>query len=238
MAKNCPLKAKTKKADTRSSGEDPVKEKTLQRGGKKAVVVTDVKRQTLSQRFLTEQAVKHKTVVDAPKPPTAAVPSSKSAPGMYKGKIVQSKIGSIWKSSATVGVADPKPSAPKAESQRVGNVTKIRSKSVADLPLQSTQKPTQTRSKSAVARPAPVSKPAVASRRPAGFYSARPPARTLPATLTSTSSRNTNVALTKRNDTQNSKPKIPVTDTKVNKPPVSSSISQYKFTMETAEERR
>ncbi|XP_044079207.1 cytoskeleton-associated protein 2 [Siniperca chuatsi] len=228
LAKNGPLKAQAKQADTRS--------KTVQRDGKGA---TDVKqRQTHSQAFLTEQAVKDKIIVaEAPKPP-AAVPSSKSAPGMYKGKIVQSKIGSIWKSSATAGRADVKPSAPETESQRVGNVTKIRSKSVADLPGHHTQKPAQTRSKSVLERPAQVSKPAVTSRPPAGFCSARPPARTVPATLTNTSSRNTNMAPTKGSGTQNSKPKILVTEKKVNKLPVSSTLSQYRFTMETAEERR
>lgn len=239
MTKNGPLKAKAKTADTRAtSGEALKKLKTVQRDGKGAAATDVTQRQTHSQAFLTEQVVKHKKIVEeAPKPP-AAVPSSKSAPGMYKGKIVQSKIGSIWKSSATAGGAYPKPSATKTESQRVGNVTKSRSKSVVDLPGHGPQKPALTRSKSASERPAPVSKPAVTSRPPAGFRSARPPARTFPATLTSTSSRNTNVASTKGTGIQNSRPKIQVTDRKVNKPPVSSSLSQYRFTMETTEERR
>lgn len=233
MPKNGPLKAKAKPADTKlTSGEALKKVKTVQRDGQGAAATE--KCQTHSQAFLTEQAVKDKKIVaEVPKPP-AAVPSSKPAPGMYKGKIVQSKIGAIWKSSATVGRAEPKPSAPKAE---VGNVTKTRSKSVADLPGHGTQKPAQTRSKLVLDRPAQVSKPAVTSRPPAGSFSARPPTRTAPATLTSTSYRNTNVAFTKRNGTESSKPKIPGTD-KVNKPPVSSNLSQYRFTMETAEERR
>uniref|UniRef100_A0A671VNX6 Si:ch211-266i6.3 n=1 Tax=Sparus aurata TaxID=8175 RepID=A0A671VNX6_SPAAU len=219
MGKNGPLKAKAKKAETRvTSGVQ--------------------QRQTHSRCFLTEKAVKVKKIAaEAPKPP-AAVPLVKSAPGMYKGKIVQSKIGSIWKSSATLGGADPKPSAPKTESQRVGHVTKIRSNSVTDIPGHGTQKPTQTRSKSVLDRPAQMPKPTIASHPPAGFYSARPPARTVPATLTSTSTRNANVAFTKRSGTQNSKPKIPLTDKNVSKPPVTSTVSQYRFTMESAEERR
>nr|XP_046267192.1 cytoskeleton-associated protein 2 [Scatophagus argus] len=239
VAKNGPLKAKVKQGDTRStSGEALKKIKIVQRDGKEAAA-TDVKqRQTHSQAFLSEQAMQDKKMITEVPMPPAAVPSSKSALGLYKGKIVKSKIGSIWKSSATVGEADPKPSAPKPESQRVGNVSKIRSKSVADLPGNGTQKPAQTRSKSVLDRPAQVSKPAVTSRPPAGFYSAHPPARTVPATLSNTSSRNTNVTFSKRNGTQTSKPKIPVTDKKVNKPSVSSSQSQYRFTMETAEERR
>ncbi|XP_051257254.1 cytoskeleton-associated protein 2 [Dicentrarchus labrax] len=237
VAKNGPLKAMVKQMDTRStSGEALKKLKTVQRDGKGASV-TDVKRQTHSQAFLTEQAVKGKKIVEGPKPP-AAVPPPKSALGMYKGKMVESKIGAIWKSGATMGRTAPKPLAPKTDSQRVGNVTKIRSKSVADLPGHSTQNPARTRSKSVIDRPAQVSRPAVTSRPPAGFCSARPPARTVPATLTSTSTRNTNMAFTKRSGTQNSKPKIQVTEKKVNKPPVSSTISQYRFTMETAEERK
>lgn len=227
-----PLKAKV---DTKStSGEAPQKVKPLQKTGRAAA---DVKpRQTHSRAYLSQQAVRHKKIVaEAPKPP-AAVPSSKSAPGMYKGKIVQSKIGSIWKSTTSISELDTKPSAPKTQGQRVGNVTKCRSKSVADLPGYSMQKPVPTSSKSALDRHAQVSKPALFSRPPAGFRSARPPARTAPATLASTSSRNTKVAPTKGTSTQNSK--ISVTDKKVNKPPVSSALSQYRFNMETAEERR
>lgn len=215
--KNGPLKAKAKQVDTRSvSSEAPKKVKTVQKDGKGAAAATDIK----------------KSAAEVQKPPAAA-PSSKPAPGMYKGKIVQSKIGSIWKSSFTVGCAEPIP-APKTESQRVGNVTKSRSKSVSDVPRCGTHKPS---SKSVFNRPTQVSKPAVASRPPAGFCSARPPARTVPATLTSTSFRNTTVAPTKGSGTQNSKSNIRVTD-KVNKPPVSSKLSQYRLAMETTEQRR
>ncbi|KAI3373414.1 hypothetical protein L3Q82_022017, partial [Scortum barcoo] len=238
LAKNVPLKAQARQADTKStSGEALKKVKTVQRDGRGAAASLAKHRQTHSQTFLTEQAVKErKTATEAHRPPAAA-PSSKPAPGLYKGKIVQSKIGSIWKSSATRGGADPKPSAPKTESHRVGNVTKMRSKSVGDLLGNGKQKPAQIRSQSALDKPAHVSKATVTSRPPAGFCSARPPARTVPVTLTSTSSRNTK-GPTKGSGTLNSKPKIPVTDKKVNKPPVSSTLSQYRFNMETAEERR
>ncbi|XP_042355120.1 cytoskeleton-associated protein 2 [Plectropomus leopardus] len=233
LSVNCPLKAK---APTKSTSETLKKVKTLQKDGKMAA--TDVKqRQTHSQAFLTQQAARiQKIVAEAPKP-QAALPSSKSAPGMYKGKIVQSKIGSIWKSTSSLGAADPKPSAPKTEGQRGGNVTKHRSKSVVDLTRHVAQKPVPTRSKSVSDRSAQVSKPAVTSRPPAGFHSARPAARTLPATQASTTSRNTKVAPIKRSETQNSKPKVTATEKKVNKP-VSSAQSQYRFTVETAEERR
>ncbi|XP_041656649.1 cytoskeleton-associated protein 2 isoform X2 [Cheilinus undulatus] len=237
LAKSVPLKAKEKKADTRSASGEALK-KTVQRNGKGAAVTEVRKRQTHSQAFLSEQAVKHKKMVaEAPKPP-AAVPSLKSAPGMYKGKIIQSKIGSIWKSSSSVGEADPKPSAPKTESQMAGNMTKMRSKSFADTLRNGSQKPAPIRSKSVSEKPTHVSKPSVSGRPPAGFSSARPPARTIPATLTSTSTRNTKVAPSKGIGNQMSKPKVSVTDRKVSKPPVSSTISQYRLNVESAEERR
>ncbi|KAK5859220.1 hypothetical protein PBY51_003302 [Eleginops maclovinus] len=229
LVKDGPLKSKV---DTKStSGEALQKVKPVQ----KTVKAADVKpRQTHSRAFLTEQAVRHKKIVaEAPKPP-ATVRSSKSAPGMYKGKVVQSKIGSIWKSTTSISELDLKPQAPKTEGQKVGNVSKPRSKSVADLPGYSKQKPVKTCPKLALGRPAQVSKPTVSSRPPTGFRSARPPASTAPTTLTST--RNNKVAPTKGTSTQNSK--ISATDKKVNKPPVSSTLSQYRVNMETAEERR
>lgn len=215
MPKTGPLKAKMKQTDTQLKSDEALKKgKTLQRGGQGAAAE---KRQTHSRAFLTEQVAKQKKMVaEVPKPP-ASVPSSKPAPGMYKGKIVQSKIGAIWKSGAPVVRAEPKASARKVESQKVGNGTKVRSKSVADFH--------------------DTKRPAVTSRPPAGSFSARPPTRTVPVTLTSTSYRNTNMTFTKKNGVESSKPKIPGTDKKVNKP-ISSTLSQYRFTMETAEERR
>lgn len=222
MPKTAPLKAKMKQTDTQLKSDDALeKVKTVQRGGQGALAG---KRQTHSRAFLTEQVVKQKKMVaEVPKPP-ASVSSSKPAPGMYKGKIVQSKIGSIWKSGAQVVRAEPKPSAPI-----------VRSKSAADL--HDTKRPAQTRPKSVLFRHVQVPKPAVTSRPPAGSSSARPPTRTAPVTLTSTSYRNTNMTFTKKNGMESSKPKVPGTDKKVNRP-ISSTLSQYRFTMETAEERR
>uniref|UniRef100_A0A3B4H294 Uncharacterized protein n=1 Tax=Pundamilia nyererei TaxID=303518 RepID=A0A3B4H294_9CICH len=140
-----------------------------------------------------------RSVPEAQKPAPAAVSLSRNALGMYKGKIVQSKIGSIWKASA--GMMDPNPSAPKTENQRHG-----------------TQKPAPVRSKSVSDGPAQVSKPAACSRHPAGFSSARPPARIVPATLTTAGSRNTTVAPTKAGGTHNPKTQISEPDKKVSKP--------------------
>ncbi|KAF7655677.1 hypothetical protein LDENG_00052390 [Lucifuga dentata] len=229
---------KVKQSKMKLTSEETVKKaRTVQKDGKGG----GAKPQTYSQAFLTDQAVKHrKLVAEAPKPP-ATVSSSKSAPGMYKGKIVQSKIGSIWKSSATVGEAGPKPTAkplaPKTESQRFGNLTS-RPKSVSDMPGCGMQKPKSApaRSKSVSDGPAPVSKPAASSRPTAGFCSALAPARTIPVTLKGPSSRSTTTA-PKGRGIENSKPKIP-TEKKVSKPPVSSTLSQYRLNTQTAEERR
>ncbi|KAM9729346.1 cytoskeleton-associated protein 2 [Menidia menidia] len=235
VAKDESLKAKAKQVDTRPLSGEALKKGRSVQTDVRAAAASRVIRRTHSQVFLTEQAVKHKKMVaEAPNRPAAVVPS-KAAPGMYKGKIIQSKIGSIWKTNNIVGAAEPKPVAPKTESQRVGNVAKRNiSKSVAELPGGGIQKPVLARCKSVPHRPARVvSKPAASSRQPAGFCSARPPARTASASLTTKSSRNATVA-----GNQNAKPKVPVAEKKVNKPAVSSCLSQYRFSVETAEERR
>uniref|UniRef100_A0AAQ4PH64 Cytoskeleton-associated protein 2 C-terminal domain-containing protein n=1 Tax=Gasterosteus aculeatus aculeatus TaxID=481459 RepID=A0AAQ4PH64_GASAC len=214
--KHGPLKPKADPQST--SGEALKRGKAAQKEAKR--VASSVKpRQTHSRAFLCQQTVKHKAevakVAEAPKP-LAAGPPSKSALGMYRGKIVQSKIGSIWK--PTAGGADL-----KAGDQ---NVMRRRSKSLADL---------QTSSRSAMDRPPQVTKPAVVSR-PAGVQTARRPARVVSETLAS--SRNANVAPVQGGGTCRSKPKMLATNRQVNKPPVSSARSQYRFTMENAEERR
>lgn len=211
-----------------TSGEPLKNVKSVLRDEKRPATAVK-QQQTHSQAFLTEQIVKYKKmVVEAPKPP-ASVASFKCAPGMYKGKVVQSKIGSIWKSSAAVTATHPKPSASKPESQRVGNVAQSRSKSVTANQEHDKTKHEKTRSKSVSSRPVQV---------PKAPASSRPPTRTIPATLTTTRSTKTTVAPTKASGTQSTKPKSSVTDKRINKPPVSSTLSQYRLTMESAEERR
>ncbi|KAM9386142.1 uncharacterized protein KZ484_007697 isoform 1-T2 [Pholidichthys leucotaenia] len=220
LAKKAPLKARATQADCRS---EPVtqKEVTVQKAAEGAGAPS-VKLQKHGQVILTQQVVKHRNGdTEAPKK-TAAVPSSKSTLGMYKGKIVQSKIGSIWRSGAAVGVANDKPVAHKMESHRVGNVRR-RSRSAAKMPRHGERKPAPIRSKSVSDGPAHMSK--VSAVHP-----------TAPVNLNPTSCRNTAVAPTKPSGSQSSKPRPPVMD-KVNKPPVSA-VSQYRYTVESAEERR
>ncbi|KAM6907567.1 cytoskeleton-associated protein 2 [Xenentodon cancila] len=230
------LKAQDKQVYTRPVSWKNPKKVTDGRGA----VVSDVKRKTHSQVFLSEQAVRYKkTVREAPKPP-AAVSSSKPAPGMYKGKVVQSKIGSIWKSSDTVASADLKPSGPKKEQKMVGSVAKNSvPKSAAEMSGRGRgiQNSATTRYKSVSDRSVQVPKSTANTHRPAGVCSARPPTRTIPAASVTAGPRNTNVAALRPSGNQGAKPKAPVTD-KVKKPAASSSLSQYRLSMETAEERR
>ncbi|KAM4726165.1 cytoskeleton-associated protein 2 [Anableps anableps] len=218
LNKDGSLKAKSKQLDRKPvSGEA---QRKLQRDAER--VSADIKAQTLKP-----------TVPEAPKP------SSKSAPGLYKGRIVQSKIGSIWKSSDSLSAAVCKPPAHKPESEKVRDMAKKnRSKSVAEVSRQVAKRPMPMRSKSVSDKPHQVSRPAVSNGRPAGFCSARPPTRTLTATLPPATARITTVAPTKPGGNQNTKPKIPVTDKKASKPVVSSTLSQYRVAMETAEEKR
>lgn len=217
--------------------------KLIIKGEKTSVVPFQLKNGPKQQTLPKSQPLRAKakqadtrSVSEAQKPVPAAVLSSRNALGMYKGKIVQSKIGSIWKASA--GMMDPNPSAPKTENQRPGKMARRRSKSAAEMQRHGTQKPAPVRSKSVSDGPAQVSKPAASSRPAAGFSSARPPARIVSATLTTAGSRNTTVAPTKAGGTHNLKTQISEPDKKVSKPPASNTISQYRFTMETAEERK
>ncbi|XP_043997228.1 cytoskeleton-associated protein 2 [Gambusia affinis] len=175
------------------------------------------------------------------KPAVAEAPkqSLKPAPGMYKGRIVQSKIGSIWRSSDSLSAAVIKAPARKPESEKVkGTAIKNRSKSVTEVSRQVAKRPVPMRSKSVSDQPHQVGRPPVGNYRPAGFCSARPPTRTLTATLPPATSRSTTVAAIKPRGGQNTKPKIPVTDKKASRPVISSTLSQYRVAMETAEEKR
>uniref|UniRef100_A0A1A8VC67 Cytoskeleton associated protein 2 n=1 Tax=Nothobranchius furzeri TaxID=105023 RepID=A0A1A8VC67_NOTFU len=184
----------------------------------------EFKRPTHSQ-VLQKQAAKHQKAATVP--PTAA-PSSKSALGTYKGRVVQSKIGFLWKSSDSLSTADPKPQNPQSE-----NVAKkSRSQSAALVSRHGLQNPALIRSKSVSDKPVLATKASSVNGRRAGVCSGQPPART----VTSARSRNTNVAPV--DPRGNQKPKVPAVDKEVHKPAVTSTLSQYRCSMETAEERR
>lgn len=177
-----------------------------------ATAKTQSQRQDLGSHIQkSEQAVKlKKPVGETPKLPPASQPP-KPAPGTYKGRIVESKIGSIWKSSAPVRNKDQKSTTQSSTNQKAGNgVTSAAGRGI-----------------SASMRSV---KPTVST-----FSSVRPPARSVPTT---TRPRNATVAQNRRCGTLIAKPKVPVTDTKANKPPVTSTVRQYRANSETEEEKR
>ncbi|XP_055729000.1 cytoskeleton-associated protein 2-like [Salvelinus fontinalis] len=232
---SAPLHSKSNKKEDLGKGEDALKKVKMATAG-------DTKRRnTFSQTLLTKQAVRQrKLVAEASKP--ATVPA-KPVPGTYKGKVVQSKISTFRKPSCLEGgeesKAATKTSAPKAESQKPGNLTKVRPKAVADLPQRSMFKPPQIRqpskSKSVSNGPPPVSK-CPATCRPTGFCSAVPPARKALLTTALQSSSRSAMTSKEKELPQRTKPKM--TTDKVRKPPVASTLSQYRANTETAEEKR
>uniref|UniRef100_A0A674ACL8 Si:ch211-266i6.3 n=1 Tax=Salmo trutta TaxID=8032 RepID=A0A674ACL8_SALTR len=232
-APSAPLHSKSNKKEDLGKGEDALK---------KLATTGDTKRRnTFSQTFLTKQAVRQrKLVAEASEP--ATVPA-KPVPGTYKGKVVQSKISSFRKPSGLEGgvesKAATKTSAPKAESQKPGNLTKVRPKAVADLPQRSMFKPPQScqpsKSKSVSNGPPPVSK-CSATCRPTGFCSAVPPASM--ALLTTALQRSSRSAMTSKGKELPQRTKPKTTTDKVRKPPVASTLSQYRANTETAEEKR
>ncbi|XP_062342019.1 cytoskeleton-associated protein 2 isoform X2 [Osmerus eperlanus] len=217
--------------------------KKVKTGQKDARAASDAKsRHTLSQAFLTKQAVRQrKLVTEAPKPQASIPP--KPAPGTYKGRVVQSKIGAIWKSSCSLdgGVenkASTKPSVPKVETQKTTNFTKVKSKSIADLHGRGTQKRPQGQpSKSVSDGPNPVSKCPAASRT-AAARDAGPPARHASCGYLARASSTKPAMVSKGTESRRTKPKRPVGNPKVNKPAVSSTLSQYRVHTDTAEERK
>ena len=203
---------------------------TVQKNAKAMPAGNANKRQTLSKAFLTEQAVKQKKIIESAKPPQ---PHTKPAPGLYKGKVIQSKIGSIWKTSVVANEGDKKPTArpstAKVESRRVDHLSKRLTMSVADLPCRADHKPKSTRSKSVSDGPLPVPKRPVTSRPTTALRTAPPPHRsTRPAPPISAKTS----VMTKETENRN------VRDKKVYQPSVSSSLSQYRVPMESAAERR
>ncbi|XP_014894700.1 cytoskeleton-associated protein 2 [Poecilia latipinna] len=226
-----PFQIKANKQEDVFNKDDSLKAKGKQLGRKPVSGETQRKFQR-DTKDVKAQILKP-AVAEAPKQ------SVKPAPGMYKGRIVQSKIGSIWKSSDSLSAAVIKPPAPKLESEKVKDTAiKNRSKSVTEVSRQVAKRPVPMRSKSVSDQPHQVGRPPVGNCRPAGFCSARPPTRTLAATLPPATSRSTTVAAAKARGGQNSKPKIPVTDKKASRPGISSTLSQYRVAAETAEEKR
>lgn len=176
-----------------------------------------------NKAILGEQVGKDNKITEGILGPPATAPSKL---GVYKGKVIQSKIGAIWKTSTTALSAETKPTTtttkPSTIKAKIPNVKNgVRSTSAAAAaPIW----------RPAVQRPAQVPRSAVTCRYPAP----RPPpsARPVHSKMTNTAPR----LHKKPTINENFKPSITRAE-KVNKP-ASSNLSQYRLTTETAEERR
>ncbi|XP_030648984.1 cytoskeleton-associated protein 2 [Chanos chanos] len=235
----------------------PVKgELTAVRPASKPSAVDLKKRHTLSQQFRSQQSVRHQKLVMEVVKPTSAVPP-KTLPGTYKGRVVQSKVDCFRKpgdgEKEVQKKAAVKPNVPKPPSQKLGTLSKMRSKSVTSvsgpaqhkpyprpkaasdaqlhIPDKSVQKPITQRLRGpkvpATTRPAAALRSAPPSSRPAPAPMPRP-----------VSSKSTTVVKGKE-PLLSTKSKAPVaaSERRVQKP-VTSTLSQYRVSMETAEERR
>uniref|UniRef100_A0A671NEH8 Si:ch211-266i6.3 n=1 Tax=Sinocyclocheilus anshuiensis TaxID=1608454 RepID=A0A671NEH8_9TELE len=207
---------------------------------------------TLSQAFRTQQTVRHKKLVEeVHKPPSTVSAIQKSKPGTYKGRVVRSKIDCFRKPSedekttekkviSKPDVTRPKPELSKVRSKsvtslpaytkpRVNSALSSRPKSVSDIQLNATEKPVQ---KSISHKRIPQKFPGTVSQ--AGVCA---PLRSAPL-ATGRSAISKPSALKKKDMTvQVEKPKTATTEQKVCRP-VTSTVSQYKMQIETAEERR
>ncbi|XP_060764217.1 cytoskeleton-associated protein 2 isoform X2 [Neoarius graeffei] len=199
-------------------------------------------RKTLSQAFRTEQTLRHRKLVLETQKPPPSVPPKSLLPGTYKGRVVQSKID-CFRKPPSGHEKKPSENKPKAEtvvrskpatvlsvSSRVGVQSSLESRAKSGLdtrvkvqktvPQRQIQTKTLVRTATVSAKPSAVSaKSSTISRKPVTM-SARPP------TVTS---------FIKKKE-----PSKPATAAREQKPQksVSSSISQYRIRVESAEERR
>lgn len=203
-------KETSSKSDARYATATQKRVKTFIKDGRGAAATE--KQPARQQAILREQVGKDNKITDGNPGPPATAPSKL---GVYKGKVVQSKIGAIWKTSTTACSAETKQSTIKAKIPNVKNDT--HSTSAASAPAR----------RQAVPRPSQVARSAVTGRFPA-----HPPARPVHSKISNTAPRMHQQATFN----ESSKPSI-VRMEKVNKP-ASSNLSQYRLTTETAEERR
>ncbi|XP_061104889.1 cytoskeleton-associated protein 2 [Conger conger] len=221
------------------------------------------KRQTHSQAFLSQHNTQpRKLVAEVAKPPASVPP--KPLPGTYKGKVIQSKVSSFRKPTGGSGEAEPAGALTKPAKPNAGNkpqaVMGLRRKPPLPVPKRSTLKSSaaqNSRSKSvssgAVAPTGKRAPNATAPRETSSrsrLYSAPgqlaksrvlvPPARPMsgPESAGRFGSAKSTVTLKRKEMQQVSKPKAAVDNPKARIPSVTSSFSQYRITVETAEERK
>ncbi|XP_048857365.1 cytoskeleton-associated protein 2 [Brienomyrus brachyistius] len=215
------------------------------------------KRRTISQAFLSQQAVQQKKLVAEVVKPHAAGPP-KPIPGTYKGRVVQSKVSSFWKPAGGDSEAEAKgparPMAPTAAVTKSGNLTRARAMSTAaavpakpqvqkmalpprskSVPHKPPQPPANKNTGNTIPKPAapkpqrPAPRLESSSKGPAVGALARPGSSKAPGTLR------------RKEPILSVKPRPPgvaATEKRAPKPPSASTMSQYRVTTETAEERR
>ncbi|KAK7120638.1 hypothetical protein R3I94_020582 [Phoxinus phoxinus] len=198
------------------------------------------RRNTLSQAFRTQQTVRHRKLVEeVQKPPSTVSAIQKSKPGIYKGRVVQSKIDCFRKPSGDAKTTEkkviPKPELPKVRSKSVTSlpastkprVNLSRPKSVSDVPLNATEKPVQKS----------VSHNRILQKVPGSFFQAGAPRVCVPSRPAPLATGRSAIRPTASKKQEMAKPKPATTEQNVRRP-VTSTISQYKVQMNTAEERR
>ncbi|XP_051540380.1 cytoskeleton-associated protein 2-like [Myxocyprinus asiaticus] len=254
LSKSAPLQSKYDLKEG-NSGKS-MKDKDVRPKGK-TNDADPAKLSTLSQAFRTQQSVRHRKLVEEVKKTPSAV-LQKSKPGIYKGRVVQSKIDCFRKPSGDVkttkkrviskpDVTRPKTELPKIRSKSVtvlpvstrpglNSALSSRPKSVSDVPLHVTEKSVQM---TVSQKHIPLKVPGSISQ--AVTHRACIPPRPVPlATGHSAISKPIPIPSKKKETVvQRAKPKAVVTTTeqKVRRP-IASKISQYRVQMETAEERR
>ncbi|XP_077098485.1 cytoskeleton-associated protein 2 [Siphateles boraxobius] len=198
------------------------------------------KRNTLSQAFRTQQTVRHRKLVEeVQKPPSTVSAIQKSKPGTYKGRVVQSKIDCFRKPSGDAKTTEikviPKPELPKVRSKSVTSlpastkprVNLSRPKSVSDVLLNATVKPVQKS----------VSHNRILQKVPGSISQAGAPRVCVPPRPAPLATGRSAIRPTASKKQEMAKPKPATTEQNVRRP-VTSTVSQYKVQMNTAEERR
>uniref|UniRef100_A0A8C2FZK4 Cytoskeleton-associated protein 2 C-terminal domain-containing protein n=1 Tax=Cyprinus carpio TaxID=7962 RepID=A0A8C2FZK4_CYPCA len=185
------------------------------------------KRNTLSRAFRTQQTVREKKLVEeVHKPPSTVSAIQKSKPGIYKGRVVQSKIDCFRKTSGDVKTTEKKVISKQDVTRPKPELSKVRSKSVTSLPAS-----TKPRVNSALSsRPKSVSDIQLNATE-------KPVHKSAPLATGRSAIRKPSALKKKEMTVQVEKPKTATTEQKVRRP-VTSTVSQYKLQTETAEERR
>ncbi|KAJ8342755.1 hypothetical protein SKAU_G00326830 [Synaphobranchus kaupii] len=225
------------------------------------------KRLTLSQTFLSQHAIQQrKLMAEVAKHPAPVLCTP--FPGTYKGRVIQSKVNSFRKPTGGSGEAEPTAALTKTWKPKDGNkrqaVIGIRGKPAIAVPKLSTLKSSATQpsrsksvSNSVFAPTAKLALNATALRETgsrARLYSApcqlakshacvtpgRPTSG--PQSAARPGSSKSTVTLKRKVIQQVSKSKAVLmaaaTDNKAPKPPVTSTLSQYRINIEPAEERK